>query len=124
MLRQRLEIEGEIAGGLKALFGILLEAMTSDALECRRDVAIQLGQLGRVLFQNGRHGFGGGIAAEGALAAQHFEEDGSEGEDVRSMIDAHAAYLFGRHVARGAQDLSGLGECDVDRGEGLGSVLF
>src|SRR5450432_1365118 len=80
------EVEGDVAGGLEALVRILFEAMADDAFERGRDGTVGLGQLGRILFEDGAHGFDGAVAVEGALAGEHFVEDGAETEDVGTVV--------------------------------------
>jgi hypothetical protein len=96
--------------------------MTYDSLKRRRDIAIDLGQFWRVFLQDRRHGFGSGVALEGALPAQHFKQDRAEGKDVGTIVDGHAANLFRRHVPGGADDLPGLGMHHFGDGEGLAGI--
>ena len=60
-------------------------------------------------LQNGSHDFDGGVAREGAFAANHFVQHGAEGKNVGTIIDLLAAYLLGSHVGRGAHHDAGLG---------------
>ena len=76
-----------------------------NALQRRRDAAIDLGQFWRILLQNRCHRVCCCIPLEGTGAAQHFKKDCTESEDVRTMINRKAAYLLRRHVACGAQNL-------------------
>ena len=92
-----------------------------DALQRGRDVAVGLGEFGRILFQDRAHGVGGRVAVEGALAGEHLVEDGAEGKDVGARICRLTAHLLGRHVADRAHYGAGVG-ADLLRGsvaEGL-----
>jgi hypothetical protein len=66
-IRERFEIETEIAGGLKSLLAIFFEAMIDDAREGRRNICVRGAKLGRLVFQNRGHGLDAGVAAKGAL---------------------------------------------------------
>ena len=52
-VRERFEIESEVAGGLKSLFAIFfrLEAMIDDASEGRGNICVRGGKLGRLIFR-------------------------------------------------------------------------
>jgi hypothetical protein len=95
--------------GLETFGRILFEAVTHDALERGRNIAIGLGELGRIILEDGAHGVGGGITVKGAFAGEHLVEDGAEGEDVGARIGGLAADLFGRHMADRAHDGTGVG---------------
>ncbi len=103
------EIECDVAGGMETRLGILFQAMLHDALQRRRNIAIGLAEVGRILLEDGAHGVGRRLAVEGALAGEHLVENGAEGEDVGAGIDGLAANLLGRHIARGAQHHAGFG---------------
>ena len=81
------EIEGDIAGGLEAILGILLQAMLHDSLERRRDIAIRFDEIRRILFQDGAHRVGGGVAAGMRACREHLVEDCAEAEDVGAGVD-------------------------------------
>jgi len=71
----------------------------NNAFECRRDVTVGLGKVGRILFENGAHGIDGRIAVERAFAGEHLVEDGAEREDVGARVSWLAPDLLGRHIA-------------------------
>jgi hypothetical protein len=48
-------------------------------------------------------------SVERFAAGEELVEDGAEGEDVRTAVDAETADLFGRHVVRRAEDRAGAG---------------
>ena len=106
---KRVQVEGEVVGRVEALLGVLLEAMPHDALEAGRDAAVGLGEVGRLLRQDGAHRVRGRLAVEGALAREHLVEDRTEGKDVAARVGGTAAHLLGRHVAERAENDSGLG---------------
>jgi len=62
------EIERNVAGGMKARLGILLQAVVHDAFQRRRNIAIGLAQLRRLFLQNRTHRIRGSIAVERPLA--------------------------------------------------------
>ena len=98
------EGEGEVARGLEAVLGGLLEAAAHDAEKPRRELG-SVGQgLRRILAQDRAQGIGGARALERPLAGEHLEEHGAEGEEVRAVIGGEAPHLLGRHVADRAQD--------------------
>ena len=117
------QVEGHIAGRLKTFGGIFFQAVAHDAFERGRNIAIGLGEVGRILFQDGAHGLDGGFAVEGALAGEHLIENGAEGEDVGARVGGLAANLFGRHVAGGAHHGSGFGG-GLDGGRVAGEIGF
>ena len=100
---QRLQVEGEVVGGVEALFGVLLEAVAHDPLEAGGDVLVGDGEIRRVLLEDRRHRVRGRVAVERALAREHLVEDRAEGEDVAAGVGGPAAHLLGRHVAERAQ---------------------
>ena len=107
--RQCLEVEREVACRLEAEVAFFLEAAPHEPLECGLDGGQFLGELGRVFFEDGAQRLDGGVAFERALAGEDLVEDDAEGEDVGAGVERFAAYLFGRHVADGAEDQAGLG---------------
>ena len=107
--RERLEVEGEVVGRVKARLGILLEAVVDDALEAGVDLAVRRRELGRLPHEDRRHGRGRGVAVEGALPREHLVQDGAEREDVGTRVGRAAAHLLGGHVAERSEDHAGLG---------------
>src|SRR4029077_1364874 len=99
----------KVARGLEALLGMFFEATANDAIQGRGYGMSGGDKIRRVFLQYRRHGFGGGIAAEGAAARKHFIQDGAEGEDVCARIGGLAAHLFRRHVTGSSQHFSGGG---------------
>jgi hypothetical protein len=64
----RLQVEGHIAGRLKALFRSFLQAMTHDAVKRWSNRLPRWRHFRRIVMQNRRHGLGGGVAPEGTVA--------------------------------------------------------
>src|ERR1017187_7961806 len=79
---RRTPLTATTSGRLKTFRGIFLETMTDDALQRRRHIAVRLGEIRRLLFENGAHGFDGGLAVERALARDHLIEDRAERENI------------------------------------------
>src|SRR5262245_23005314 len=77
--------------------------MTHNVLERRRDRK-GVAQLRRVVMEDATECLCAGTATEWREPRQHFVQDGSGTENVRSMIRAEAACLFWRHVRRRADD--------------------
>src|SRR5205823_3786440 len=117
--RQRAEVEGEVASGLKTLVGIFLQAMADEAIERVRHARIQLDYVGGIVLENGVQRFDRRLAAEGLLRREHLEEHRSEREDVGAMVAGVAADLFGGHVADRAEEAARLGRGAVQRRRGL-----
>ena len=67
----------------------------------------QIAEIGRIFFEDRRHGLGRGVATKGALAGDHFVEHGAESKNVGAGIDGSATDLLGSHIAGGAHDNSG-----------------
>src|SRR5262249_41631526 len=59
---ERLQREGDVVGRVKALLGVLLQAVADDPVEPRRNVLARGRELRRVLAQDRGHGVGGGVA--------------------------------------------------------------
>lgn len=76
------QIKRNIARGMKARLGILLQTVLHNALQRRRNVTICLAQLRRFFLQNRAHRVGGSVAMEGALAGEHLVENRSKAENV------------------------------------------
>jgi hypothetical protein len=71
--------------------------------------------MSKMLNVVGRHGLSSGRTVEGSPAGKHLVEDGSEGEEIGTMVDRLAAYLFRRHVPRGTHDVTGIGSLGESR---------
>ena len=97
--RQRFEGEREVVGGMKPRGRVLLQAVQHEPFERRRDVAVRLGEGGRVFPEDGRERVGRRLAAKGAAPRQHLVEHGAEREDVGAVIHLLPAHLLRRHVA-------------------------
>ena len=69
-------------------------------------MAIRFNQVGRVFLQDRMHRLERGIAPKGPLAREHLVQDCSEGKNVGPVVCRLAAHLFGRHIARRAQNRS------------------
>ena len=65
-------------------------------------------EIRRILGQDRRHRVGGGLAFEGALAAEHLVEHRAKRKHVRAMIDREPAHLLGRHVAERPEHHAGV----------------
>ena len=111
--------------GVESPLGTLFQTVSDDALQPRADVLVGHRKVGWVLFQDGRHCVGGGVASEGALARKHLVEDGAEGEDVAARIGWLASHLLRRHVPECPEDDAGLRSCGRGREVGgLGTFLL
>src|SRR5207237_4298890 len=97
------EVECEIASGLKALLGTLLQAMPHDALESLGHADVELDEIRRIFFEDRVQRFDRCVAAERLTSGQHLVEDRAERENVGALIAAESADLFGRDVADGAE---------------------
>ena len=106
--RRFAEGEGDVARRLEALLRPLLEAVTHDPLEGRRDPRVRSREPARLLLEDRVHRFDRGVAAKGPLPRQHLVENRSEGKDVREVIRGQSAHLLGRHVANRSHDHAGL----------------
>jgi hypothetical protein len=112
---ERIQREGEILRRLKALIRRLLERATHDPLNAVWNRSADVTELRRIVLQNCCHGLSSGVAPEGPLPGHHLVEHGTEAEDVRTMIDVAATYLFRRHVADGAQHQTWFGAANHRR---------
>ena len=92
-------MENQIPGVLKSFRGFFLQAVADGALE-RRSRGDRR-KVRRVVMQDRVHGVGGGAPPERRESGQHLVEHRPQTEDVRAMVDAKAARLFGRHVPDG-----------------------
>jgi hypothetical protein len=105
---ERLEIEREVARGLKALLRILLEAVPHDPLDAGRNVRVRQRDLGRIFLEDRGHRVGRRVSLERPLAREHLVEDRAEREDVRARVRRPSAHLLRGHVAERAEDDAGL----------------
>ncbi len=106
-LRQGLEGEGDVTGGLEAVVGALLQAALDDAFECGWDGSIGLAQRRRIPGEDRRRDVYRGLTREGAPPREHLIEHAAEREDVRPVVHGLAAQLLGRHVAAGPEHHAG-----------------
>ena len=88
---------------MKAFVGAFLEASLQDALPGRSGQHTRRRDVGRILLEDRRHRFGGGVALERAASGEHLVEDAAQREDVGAMIAALPANLLGRHVTDRAE---------------------
>jgi hypothetical protein len=93
---------------VEPLIGVLLETVPHDPVERGGQSRVQGRRFGRLLFQNGAHGFNRRFALECAPSGESLEQDYTETEDIRSRIDGEPAHLLGRHVAGRAHHHAGL----------------
>ena len=98
--------------------------MPNNALECGGDVAVGLGEIGRILFENRAHGIDGRVAMKRAFSGKHLVEDGAERENVGTRVSRLAAHLLRRHIADCPHDSSSVGSRDLLRGRFAGSIGF
>ena len=87
--RKRPQHEEQIADGLEARGRLLLEAVSDDTLDVR------IRKRRGILPQSGGQGVAGGMASEGAPAAEQLIEHAAEREDVAAGVHGLAANLFG-----------------------------
>src|SRR5208337_4570477 len=80
------------------------EAPLDDALQSGGKIWNEIENVGWIFAENRRLGFGGGGLLKGALAREHFVEDGAKSKDVRAVIGALAADLLRGHIADGTHD--------------------
>ena len=66
-----------------------------NALERWRGRSVETAHLRRFFFENGRHRLAARVPLERSSSGEHLVEDRAEGKDVRAVIDALTAYLFG-----------------------------
>src|SRR4030095_6295484 len=93
---QPLQREREIARGLKAIRGRLLEATLDDPHQRGRNWTRRRVEHAAWRFaQDGTHRVERRVSAEGSLSGEHLEEHGAEGEEVRAVIHRLSPYLFG-----------------------------
>ena len=106
-VRQRLQREGEIGGGLKTLLRIFLQAAMDHSLQGHRSVGREVRNRWRLLVQNRGHRIGRRGLLKRLLPHHHLVEDGSEGEDVRAVVGRQSTHLLWRHVADGSHGDAG-----------------
>ena len=106
VLPDRLERKREIAGGLKALAGILGQTALDHAFERGRDLAV-CGRA-RLLVQDGGKRLRDTSAAERADAVDHLEQRRANRKDVDALVRRLPANLFRRHVRGRADHLIGI----------------
>jgi hypothetical protein len=95
-----------------SIFRVLLETAGDQARETRRQPGrgrvAPARERSRLLLENRRHRFRGGVALERAAAREHLVQHGPEGEDVGTRVGRVAAHLLRRHVAHGAEHRAGV----------------
>src|SRR6266496_460304 len=75
---QRFQREPEIARGLKPLLGLLLQTAPHDAYKLRRQLAVRLGKLVRLISQDRAHNLTYGPGPERVLPRKHFVKHRTE----------------------------------------------
>ena len=105
----RLEREGEIVSGVKALLGPLLEAVCHDPLQRGRGGGARFGDGRRVVLQDRGHRLGRRCALEGPAAREHLVKHRAQREDVRALVGGQLLHLLGRHVADGSEAMARVG---------------
>ena len=102
----RVQIVEHLASGLVTLGGIPLQALQNDGGK----VIGHLREDGPGVLRLGSdalvHELHSGFAAEGDIRGEHFVDDEAHGINVGAMIHVAGLHLFGRHVARSAEDLA------------------
>src|SRR6185295_17133519 len=120
---EALQVLRQLRRRLVAMLAILGERFVDDALELRRDVAVDDG--GRLYLDVAHHleerEFA--VGGEAALTGAELVEDDADGEDVGAPVEAEAADLLRAHVrelaleragARAAGFFGRLGDTEVD----------
>ena len=107
MLPDAPDLPGEVARGLVPVPGRLGVAALDDPAERRRDSGPQSRDRFGIVVEHGRERVDARVLLECAPARGHLVEDGSERELVRPEIDGLPSRLLRRHVAGGADDVSG-----------------
>ena len=107
---QHVQVVEQVSRLLVALLGVFREGLAHDALELSGDRRVQTADRLGVAVQRGVQHFAARRPAERAEAGAHLVDDGAEGEQVGATVHRSAEALLGRHVAEGADDLSGIGQ--------------
>ncbi len=97
------QIERNIAGGMKSLLGIFLQAVLHNPLQRRRNIAIGFVQLRRVFLQDRAHRIRGRFSVKSPFTRDHLEQNRPKTEYIGARIHRHAAHLLRRHIPRRAQ---------------------
>ena len=93
--------------------------MVDDAIQSGRYVQPAVTQLGRIFLQNGIHGLDAAVAFECAFAGNHFVENGSEAEQIGTVVESFSAHLLRRHVTDRTHHSAGLGRLGSGHGRGV-----
>ncbi len=110
-----LQRERQVTGRLEPRGGILGEAALNDAVERRRQRALDRGlQRRRRILEDRADDVGGRGSVERLLPLEHFVDDAAEGEDVGAVVGRVAARLFRGHVGGRTQDRVRQRAGDVD----------
>ena len=92
----------DLARGLDALTGVLLEAPPDEGRERRGQIAAPIGDGRRCVAQDRRGQLDRRSALERTLPAGHLVQHDAEREDVRAVIHRAPGDLLGRHVGHRA----------------------
>ena len=92
----------------EAHVGLLLEAVTDDAIDGWRHGSVQR-ELGCIFTQNRRHRFRSSLSLKRAPAGDHLVEESAERKNVGPPVHGCPAHLLRRHIADGSQHCAGLG---------------
>jgi hypothetical protein len=105
--------------------GLLLEAAAQDGVDLRRDELVLLVGARRRVAEDRRNHLGGRLAAERTAAGRHLVEHHAEREEIGAGIGRQHAQLFGRHVGKGADRQSLLGEGGLGmEAHGVGGLVL
>ena len=105
---RRLEGEGQVAGGLKPVVEVFLQAPVDDPARGKRNRAVDLRDILRFLFQYRADDVGRALSLIWLLPGEHLVEHDPEREDIGEMIHGVPADLLRRHVGEGSHHHPGL----------------
>ena len=101
---QVLEVAAQVARGLVAVLGPLLERPLDHPGERLGDVVAQLAHRARGVLEDRGEDRQVGVAAEGPLPRGHLVEEDAEGEDVGAAVHGQALRLLRGHVGHRPHD--------------------